>query len=167
MRLYLMRHGIAIDREDPKCPSEENRYLTPDGVKKTRDAAKGLAALGIEPTVFLTSPLRRAVETAELTASIFGFPKERIRRSDALSLGRSPAALFKELAHLRAREVICFGHAPHLDEVIARALGSRTLVTSLKKAGVACVDLESVSPPRGTLVWILTPKSLRALSKNR
>lgn len=167
MRLYLMRHGIAIDREDPNCPREEDRYLTPDGVKKTRDAAKGLAALGIEPAVYLTSPLRRAVETAELTASVFGFPKEKIRRSDALSLGRSAVSLFKELAHLRAREVICFGHAPHLDEVIARALGSRTLVTSLKKAGVACLDLESVSPPRGTLVWLFTSKALRSLTKNK
>jgi phosphohistidine phosphatase SixA len=41
MILYLVRHGIAIDREDPDCPPETERYLTRDGIKKTREVAKG------------------------------------------------------------------------------------------------------------------------------
>ena len=38
MQLYIVRHGIAIDREDPKCPSEAERYLTEEGVDPARIA---------------------------------------------------------------------------------------------------------------------------------
>ena len=34
MQLYVVRHGIAIDREDPKCPSDPERYLTEEVFKK-------------------------------------------------------------------------------------------------------------------------------------
>ena len=43
MLLYIVRHGIAIDRQDPKSPSDPERYLTPEGIKKTREVAKGIA----------------------------------------------------------------------------------------------------------------------------
>ena len=66
MRLYLMRHGIAIDREDPDCPSDPERYLTPKGIQRTRAAARGLRALRVKPTALLTSPFVRAVQTGEV-----------------------------------------------------------------------------------------------------
>ncbi len=40
MQLYIVRHGIAIDREDPKCPPEAERYLTEEGIEKTKQVAK-------------------------------------------------------------------------------------------------------------------------------
>ena len=49
MQLFIVRHGIAIDREDPKCPSDPERYLTPEGLKKTREAANGFAAVENSP----------------------------------------------------------------------------------------------------------------------
>jgi len=167
MRLYLIRHGAAINRDDPACPAEDERYLTPEGIAKTRAAVAGLAALGIEPGVFLTSPLRRAVETAEVAARALRFPHDKIRKTEALKFESSPAALFRELTKLKAEEVICFGHAPHLDQVIAHALGTRAIVTALKKAGAACLEMTSLAPPRGTLVWLMTPKALRALTKGK
>ena len=70
MLLYIVRHGIAIDREDPKCPSDPERYLTPDGIKRTRDVAKSVAALIDEAEFFVSSPYVRAMQTliAESTA---------------------------------------------------------------------------------------------------
>ncbi|HEV8383609.1 MAG TPA: phosphohistidine phosphatase SixA [Candidatus Acidoferrales bacterium] len=165
MILYLMRHGIAIDREDPKCPPDPERYLTKKGMEKTRAAAQGLRALGIKPDAMLTSPYVRAVQTAEIAAASLGFARDRIRRTETLIFGHKPAELFRELPKARAKEVMCFGHAPHLDEVIAFALGSRTLLTALKKAGVACLELESLSTPKGVLVWVHTPRSLRILGE--
>ena len=165
MLLYLMRHGIAIDREDPECPPDPERFLTKKGIEKSRAAALGLRALGIKPDAMLTSPLVRAVQTAEITAAALGFSRERIRKTDALIFGHKPVELFRELAHVRGKEVMCFGHAPHLDEVIAFALGCRSSVTALKKAGVACLELESISSPRGSLLWLHTPRSLRVLGE--
>ena len=165
MLLYLMRHGIAIDRADPKCPADEERFLTKKGIEKTRAVVQGLRALGIQPEAMLSSPYVRAVQTAEIAAAAFGFARDKIRPADALIFGHKPLELFRELAKLRAKEVICFGHAPHLDEVIALALGCRETVTSLKKAGVACLELKAMAPPRGSLVWLCTPRTLRVLGE--
>jgi phosphohistidine phosphatase len=165
MLLYLMRHGIAIDREDPECPPDPERFLTKKGIEKTRAVALGLRALGLKPDAMLTSPFVRAVQTAEITAAALGSAKDRIRHTEALIFGHKPAELFRELARVRGKEVMCFGHAPHLDEVIAFALGCRSPITSLKKAGVACLELESSAAPRGTLLWLHTPRSLRILGE--
>ena len=62
MQLYIVRHGIAIDREDPKCPPDPQRYLTEEGVEKTKQVAKGVAALGVTADLFLTSPYVRAAQ---------------------------------------------------------------------------------------------------------
>ncbi len=164
MLLYLVRHGIAIDREDPKCPAEAERYLTEEGIKKTREVARGVASIAEEADLFLSSPYVRAIQTAEIFSSAFEYPKERIRKSDLLLPGAEAAALFREIAkHKDAETVFCFGHAPHLDEVIATALGSKRDGTSLKKAGVACLELRRVSPPSGILAWLATPKLLKNL----
>src|SRR5258707_3959262 len=76
MQLYIVRHGIAIDREDPKCPPDPERYLTEEGVQKTKQVAKGVAALGVTADLFLTSPYVRAAQTAEIFAGAFDYAKQ-------------------------------------------------------------------------------------------
>ena len=164
MELYLVRHGIAIEREDPKCPAEAERYLTEEGIKKTREVAKGVASLVDKPDLFLSSPYVRAMQTAELFATALKYPKAKIRKTNLLLPGSDVSALFRELAKEKdAGAIFCFGHAPHLDEAIAAVLGSKGDATSLKKAGVACLELRRVSPPSGTLVWLGTPKMLKRI----
>jgi phosphohistidine phosphatase len=164
MRLYLVRHGPAVDRTDPKCPSEAERRLTPEGVEKTKRAADGMSALGISGDLFVSSPYLRALQTAEIFADSLGFPAEKILRTEALLPGANPEILFRELARQKqVKETFCFGHAPHLDEAFAFALGVGHPITSLKKAGVACLDLEQISPPAGRIVWLCPPKILRRL----
>ena len=166
MLLYLVRHGIAIDREDPKCPAEAERYLTEEGIKKTREVARGAAAISEDADLFVSSPYVRAMQTAEIFASALEYPKEKIRKSDLLLPGAEVAALFRELAKYKDAEAIfCFGHAPHLDEVIAAVLGSKRDGTELKKAGVACIELSRVAPPSGILIWLATPKLLKNLKR--
>ena len=165
MRLHLFRHGIAIDREDAACPSEHDRFLTPKGIAKTQAAAQGLRALGLKPNVILTSPLLRAVQTAEIVCEALGYPVKKLRQIDALKSDAKPADLFDELSGLKADEVICVGHAPNLDELIAFAVGSHTAVTSLKKAGLGSLDMESFSPPHGTIIGIYSAKTLRSLAE--
>ncbi len=164
MRLYLVRHGIAIDRTDPECPSEAERHLTPEGIEKTEGVAKGVAKLAASADLLVSSPYLRALQTAEIFAAALGYSKEKILHTEALLPGSDPALLFRELAKQKdAAEVLCFGHAPHLDEAVALALGAKQLVTALKKAGVACLDLERVSPPGGILLWLCPPKILRRM----
>jgi phosphohistidine phosphatase len=162
MRLYLMRHGIAIDREDSDCPPEPERYLTPKGIQRTRAAARGLRALRLKPAALLTSPYVRAVQTGEIVCEVLGLDSKLLRTSDALKPEVKPARLVEELARFGG-EVICFGHAPHLDEFIAHAMKATAPFTALKKSGVACLDIDSLAPLRATLLWLLTSRILRRL----
>jgi phosphohistidine phosphatase len=163
MILYIVRHGIAVDRTDPKCPPEAERPLTAKGVQKTRAAALGLKELKVKPDVLITSPFVRAAQTAEIFAEALNYPTGKIRVSDALKPAANPAEIAKEISHLKAKEVMCVGHAPHLDQLISQLAGGRGVFTSLKKAGVA--SLEHVGMHSSwRLQWILTPKVLRQLA---
>ncbi|MBZ5503735.1 MAG: histidine phosphatase family protein [Acidobacteriia bacterium] len=64
MILYVVRHGIAVDRGGHGAPAEAERPLTPEGVQKTHTAALGLRALGAKPGAVITSPYVRAAQTA-------------------------------------------------------------------------------------------------------
>jgi phosphohistidine phosphatase len=166
MQLYIVRHGIAIDREDPKCPPDPQRYLTEEGVEKTKQVAKGIAALGVTGDLFLTSPYVRALQTAEIFAGALEYAKPKIRQTDLLLPGAEPSLLFRELAKdKQASVVFLFGHAPQLDEIVSFALGAKRHLTGLKKAGVAFLELKRLSPPIAELVWLATPKMLRKMGK--
>jgi phosphohistidine phosphatase len=166
MELYIVRHGIAVDREDPKCPADPDRFLTNEGLEKTKQVAQGVAEVAAVPDLLLSSPYLRAVQTAEVFASVFEHPKQKIRKSDLLLPGAEPLQLFRELAKDKdLSTVFVFGHAPHLDDLIATALGAKHHISSLKKSGVALVELKRLVPPSGELVWLATPKLLRKAGK--
>jgi phosphohistidine phosphatase SixA len=73
--------------------------------------------------------------------------------------------LLRDLGKLKAKEVMCFGHEPHLHLVVGQVLHTSARITELKKAGVACLQLEHISPPHGQLVALYPPKTLRLLAK--
>jgi len=166
MQLYIVRHGIAIDREDPKCPPDPERLLTAEGVDKAKQAAKGVAEIGAVPDLLLSSPYLRAFQTAEIFATALEYSKSKIQKSELLLPGAEPLQLFRELSKdKQASSVFIFGHAPHLDDVLATAIGCKHHITSLKKAGVALVELTRLVPPSGQLLWLATPKLLRKAGK--
>lgn len=164
MEIYLFRHGIAIDRADPKCPAEEERYLTKKGVSRTREAARGLAWLGLEPELVLSSPLRRARETADIAVGELELGVEPIETA-ALLGDAAPSRLLEELAERRPASVLCAGHAPHLDELIAHLVGCDLPFTELKKAGLAVLHADKVAPGKAMLLAIYAPKALRRLGR--
>ena len=162
MQLYIVRHGVAIDPADPKCPPDPERYLTEEGIEKTRQVARGAAEICAVPDLMMSSPYLRALQTAEIFAQVLEYAKQKIRKSDLLLPGAEPLQLFRELAKNKEHcAVFIFGHAPHLDDVVATALGSKQHISSLKKAGVALVELRRVAPPSGELVWLVIPKLLQ------
>lgn len=166
MEIYVVRHGIAIDREDPKCPPDAERYLTEEGVEKTKRVAAGVAAICAAPDLLFSSPYVRAMQTAEIFASALDYSKQKIRRTDLLLPGAEPTLFFRELAKDKQTSTLfVFGHAPQLDDLIATALGSKHHIASLKKAGVALIEMKRVSPPSGQLLWLAPPKLLKRAGK--
>src|SRR5258708_26259643 len=71
MHLLIIRHAIAVPRGTPGIP-DADRPLTPEGEKKFRQAARGLARIRKRPDALLTSPWRRALQTAEIAAHACG-----------------------------------------------------------------------------------------------
>jgi phosphohistidine phosphatase len=165
MLLYLIRHGIAVDREAPNCPPDTERPLTPKGMKRSHAAALGLRALDVKPNAVLTSPWLRAVQTAEIFCETIGYPAKKIVRTDTLKGSSAPADLLRELQTMKARVVFCFGHEPHLHLVIGHILHTSAKITELKKAGVALIDLERATPPQGRLLALYPASTLRLLAK--
>jgi phosphohistidine phosphatase len=165
--IYLMRHGIAA----PASPGSGDfeRPLTEDGVRKTLRAAKGLSRLGIAPAAVLSSPLRRAEETAQLVASVLA-PALVTEIYPPLAPGHDPRDLLDGLRPRRKlHEILLVGHQPDLGELASYILtGSTNLVPlPFKKAGTAALLVAGL-PPRGagSLQWFLTPGQLRALAKS-
>lgn len=163
MRVYLLRHGIALDRQDPRCQGDFERPLTGKGVRRTERAAAGLVALGVAPALVMSSPYLRARQTAVIAARVLGLDVSAIRESQHLVPEVDPEGILQELGSASAESALCVGHAPNLDLLLGRAvgLGCRT-ITGIKKAGVACVEIDSRIG--GRLVWLMEPKSLRALA---
>lgn len=163
MRLVLFRHGIAIDRDDPASPVEEDRFLTERGIERTRAAAAGLRRLGVSPNRILSSPWLRARQTAEIAAQRLHFDPARIELSESLLPFAPVSALVAQV--IASREVLVTGHAPHLDEVVEELTGARA--ARLKKAGAACIEVHDTSPGSGQLEWLLPARALRELGRSR
>lgn len=165
MQLYLIRHGIAVDREAPNCPPDTERPLTPKGIKRARAAALGLRALEAKPGLVLTSPWLRALQTAEIFCDVLDYSRKKIVRTDALKGTSSPPDLMRELQATKAKVVLCFGHEPHLHLVISHILHTSAKITELKKAGLALLDLDRISPPQGRLIALYPASTLRTLGE--
>jgi phosphohistidine phosphatase len=166
--LYLMRHGIAA--EPTPGTNDAERALTPEGVRKTTRVAVGLQRLDVKPDVILTSPLRRAAETARLVADVLA-PRAGVELYPPLAGGLPAADVVRGLRpHRRARALFLVGHQPDLGDLASYLLTGTASLAPLpfKKAGVAAITLGAV-PPRaaGALEWFLTPSQLRAIAASR
>lgn len=164
MNACFFRHGPAVEPGTPGIP-DDARPLTPDGRRKTRAAARGLKALGLGLDGILSSPLPRALQTAEILADVLGLP--RPRTSDRLLPGSPPARLLGALREAGGEAPVLVGHEPSLSAAVSLLAGApRPVALQLKKAGMAFAAVEALAPrPRGTLLLLLTPSVLRVLSR--
>jgi phosphohistidine phosphatase len=162
--LYIMRHGIAVVR-GADFADDSKRPLTPEGKKRVKDVASGLKRLGVVVDWVVTSPLVRAVETAEIAAECLA-PNAPMDFCDALRPGGSAEALIAFLAkHPNRQRVLVTGHEPDLSGLAARLMGAgRHANLAFRKAGCCLVRFDQFPPKSpGELVWWATPRLLRKL----
>lgn len=174
MKIYLMRHGVAVERQESGNPAgaetaaadDAARPLTLEGVERTRLAAHGLVTMGVSIDCILSSPYVRSVQTAAIAGEALGVPRLAIETTEALLPEADPEALLPILRALEVETALCIGHAPQLDALIARLLGTPRVVTSLKKAGVAVLEAKLHSDT-ARIIAIYEPKTLRQLGRIR
>jgi phosphohistidine phosphatase len=161
-RLILFRHGVALERGEFEG-DDDQRPLTAEGRKRTLESSRGLRRLGVRPDAIFSSPLVRALQTAEIAARGLRCDPALIQVSEALRPDADPGELVKLLGEAE-QELLCVGHAPNLDRVLGELLAGGATFSALKKSGAARVDLGALdSPP--SLTWLLGPRALRRLAR--
>lgn len=170
MRIVFFRHGPAGSRDPAKWPDDSERPLTPRGVDKTREAAKGLVRL--EPGIrrILTSPLKRASQTAKALEDILsnGVKPETL---EALAPGSSARGVIAKLAEGGADDVVVLvGHEPGMGTLAVTLMAGPgvPIELTLKKAGACAVEFGGpVRAGSGELRWLLPAKVLRKLGRKK
>jgi phosphohistidine phosphatase len=166
MELYLLRHGLAVERGARGFEDDFSRPLTPKGRRQLRKVAVAVKKLTGSLDLILSSPLVRAKQTAEIVAGEMKL-KKRLKYSNALAPGGVAAILLRQLGREKPapEKVMLVGHEPDLSRLISVLVtGSLQLQLDFKKAGLCKLDAVTLhAGPCATLAWLLTPKQMKAM----
>ena len=163
MRLYLLRHAIALPRGTPGV-RDEDRPLTEKGRNRMEQEAVGIGHIVSTFDVILTSPYKRAYETAVITARVLGIAKN-LKIFDPLKPGTSYDLLLNALKPYRNKEhIVLVGHEPDMSTIAATLISMTEPAIDFKKGSLCCIEIDTIPPHApGTLCWLLKPNHLRDL----
>jgi phosphohistidine phosphatase len=161
MLLYFLRHASAGKTIlNPK--KDERRALDEEGILQARYIGRLLANLDVQVDQIISSPLKRARQTASLVANELAF-EAAVQIDDALR----PDADFEQFQAMLARHkkydaIMVVGHNPSLTEFLSNSIsaGGGAAQIDFKKGAVARVEMNGRA---GTLHWLVTPKIARTL----
>ena len=156
MEIYILRHAIAEQRG---AGEDAQRSLTDDGRRKLHRVLERAAEARVAPSLILSSPYVRAVQTAEMAAQMLGYRK-KIVLTDTLLPETAPEVFWTEIRGRRHESaILAAGHEPMLSATMAWLLGAPTMRIELKKGALGRVDVDQFGPrTRGVLHWLLTPR---------
>jgi phosphohistidine phosphatase len=161
MMLYFLRHASAGQSlVSPK--KDEKRALDQEGIEQCGYVGRALTALEVQVDVIVSSPLKRATQTASLVGNELGH-EGKLQIDAGLRPGAGLADFRKLLEkYSRQEAIMVVGHNPNLSQFLGAVISDSGCEASLelKKGAVAKVEMRRSS---GTLLWCLTPKMVRAL----
>jgi len=148
-----------VAEKDRPGLSDAERALTQEGRRKLRQVLKAAADAQVHPSLIVTSPLKRAIQTAEVAVEVLGY-KKQVLRSKVLLPGSSVEQVWDEVrVHRDEPSLMLVGHNPLFAELSGYLLGSADLQVDFKKGALLRVDFEDFRPrPKGILRSYLTPK---------
>lgn len=161
MIIYFLRHASAGESLiNPK--KDEKRALDKDGLEQCGYVGRALASLEAQVDVIISSPLKRATQTASLVGNEMGY--EGKLQIEAALRPQGTFADFRRMLEKYAQQesIMVVGHNPNLSQFLGAVICESGCEASidLKKGAVARVEMRRSS---GTLQWCITPKTLRAL----
>lgn len=161
MIVYLVRHASAGERvSNPK--KDEKRSLDADGIEQCGIMGRALAALNVQPEVIISSPLKRATQTASLIGNEIGY-EGKLQLDPAMRPEASFADFRRMLEKYSKQEAIMVvGHNPSITEFLARIItksGTEAMI-EFKKGAVARVETRRQG---AILNWFISPKMARSI----
>lgn len=162
MIIYFLRHASAGEKR-ANSRQDEKRPLDKQGIDQCRFVGAALAAADIQVDLIISSPLKRATQSASLVGNELGYDGDL-----KIETSLRPEASFESFREMLRKyskldTIMVVGHNPSLSEFCGLLLtnGIDTRVVELKKAGVARVEYSGKS--NAVLHWALTPKLVRSL----
>jgi phosphohistidine phosphatase len=167
MELFLMRHGLAVERGTRGFEDDAARPLTSKGRRQVRKVAAAIKELERDFDLVLSSPFLRAKQTAEIVAGKLKL-KKRLKFSNALAPGGMATVLLRQLGREKPapQKVLLVGHEPDLSRLTSLLVaGNVQLELDLKKGGLCKLEAGKLAAGKcATLAWLLTPKQLTQLA---
>ena len=164
MELFLLRHGLAVERGTPGFANDAERPLTPQGRRQLRKIAAALRQMELSFDAILSSPVLRARQTAEIVARELQL-KNRLAFADELQPGGRAEKSVQRLATLKPlpATLLLVGHEPDLSELLSLLVtGATGAGFAFKKGGLAKLDVRKLRAGTcATLAWLLTPAQLK------
>jgi phosphohistidine phosphatase len=156
MNLYLIRHGDAEKLSLSK--TDFDRELTSKGRELTKKSAEALKNIIKSLDVIASSPLIRAVQTAEIVAGVFNNSK-KIVTDKRITAGSSPEDLIDFIRSINVENIAVIGHEPDMSNYVSALTSSSGMYLEFKKGTVAKINFEGkVRLANGTLEFLIPPK---------
>ena len=157
MLLYFMRHGEAEDTVAGQ--SDADRRLTERGLQRSRQAGAALRRMEVTLDLILTSPLRRAVQTAESVGEELQVP---VTVADALAGPSLDDVRQMWEEHGRPGSLLLVGHEPDFSHLVGELLDGAEV--EMKQGAIACLDCRAIIRGAGLLRWLVTGKHLSLMA---
>jgi len=163
MDIYLLRHASA-NHYDP-AKDDDKRPIDKTGEQQSHDVGRALAALDLDLDVLISSPLTRAMQTAEIVAEELGH-KAKIVTDKALR----PEASYEEFEglltrHKKNKAIMVVGHNPSMTEFLVRMLSGSDAPSFIDFKKGAVAKIEKSEGQLAVLKWCLTPKVVHTIQK--
>jgi phosphohistidine phosphatase len=164
MDIYFLRHANA---GEPKMNSgkDEKRPIDKLGIEQSHDVGRALAALDVNPDVILSSPLRRATQTAAVVANELGHEDKVI--TDAALRPEASYEKFLELLRRYGRKdvIIVVGHNPSMTVFLNKVLSGNAPLNAVELKKGAVAKVEKAAPKPAVLKWCMPPKVVRSIQQ--
>jgi phosphohistidine phosphatase len=165
MDIYFLRHANA---GQPKLnpAKDDKRPIDKLGIEQSHDVGRALAALDVNPDVIISSPLRRATQTAAIVANELGYEDKLI--TDPALRPEASYEKFQDLLRRYSRRdaIMVVGHNPSMTTFLNKLVipsGEPANAIELKKGGVARVEKDGRKP--AILKWSVPPKVVRSIQQ--
>lgn len=154
MNLYLVRHGAAEDKKQGQ--RDFDRELTEEGKKKMSAAAKGWKNIIPDFDTLVSSPLVRALETAEIVRKVYGL-KDEIIKDDRLMPGSRTEDVISLINEMPGDDIAIFGHEPDFSTHVSRLISNSGAEIDFKKGAIAKIVFQGRARLSSGMLEFLIP----------